>query len=71
MLRVYWSKCRQNKRWGRIFLSESGAAIIENGATLIQVKLSLARADIGKIFMILIMLRRLIMLWGLRRMRCL
>ena len=29
MLRVYWSKCRQNKRWGRIFLSESGAAITE------------------------------------------
>ena len=24
MLRVYWSKCRQNKRRGRIFLSESG-----------------------------------------------
>ena len=27
MLRVYWSKCRQNKRRGRIFLSESGQAI--------------------------------------------
>ena len=73
MLRIYWSKYRQNKRRGRIFLSESGAAItvgvirehfrkyrrkaklsekvtmhtlrhcyatnlIENGATLIQVK---------------------------------
>ena len=29
MLRVYWSKCRQNKRRGRIFLSESGKAITE------------------------------------------
>jgi site-specific recombinase XerD len=29
MLRIYWSKCRQNKRWGRIFLSESGKAITE------------------------------------------
>ena len=29
MLRVYWSKCRQNKRRGRIFLSESGRAITE------------------------------------------
>ena len=73
MLRIYWSKYRQNRRRGRIFLSESGAAItvgvmrehfrqyrrkaklsekvtmhtlrhcfatnlIENGATLIQVK---------------------------------
>ena len=73
MLRIYWTKYRQNKRRGRIFLSESGAAItvgvirehfrqyrrksklsekvtmhtlrhcfatnlIENGATLIQVK---------------------------------
>ena len=27
MLRIYWDKCRQNKRWGRIFLSESGKAI--------------------------------------------
>lgn len=27
MLRIYWSKYRQNKRRGRIFLSESGAAI--------------------------------------------
>lgn len=73
MLRIYWSKYRQNRRRGRIFLSESGAVItvgvmrehfrkyrrkaklsekitmhtlrhcfatnlIENGATLIQVK---------------------------------
>ena len=73
MLRIYWTKYRQNRRRGRIFLSESGAAItvgvmrehfrqyrrkaklsekvtmhtlrhcfatnlIENGATLIQVK---------------------------------
>lgn len=73
MLRIYWSKYRQNRRRGRIFLSESGTAItvgvmrehfrqyrrkaklsekvtmhtlrhcfatnlIENGATLIQVK---------------------------------
>ena len=73
MLRIYWTKYRQNKRRGRIFLSESGAAItvgvirehfrqyrrkaklsekvtmhtlrhcfatnlIENGATLMQVK---------------------------------
>jgi site-specific recombinase XerD len=73
MLRIYWSKYRQNRRRGRIFLSETGAAItvgvmrehfrqyrrkaklsekvtmhtlrhcfatnlIENGATLIQVK---------------------------------
>ena len=27
MLRIYWSKYRQNRRRGRIFLSESGAAI--------------------------------------------
>ena len=27
MLRIYWTKYRQNKRRGRIFLSESGAAI--------------------------------------------
>ena len=27
MLRTYWSKYRQNKRIGRIFLSESGKAI--------------------------------------------
>ena len=81
MLRVYWSKCRQNKRWGRIFLSESGAAItvgvirehfrqyrrkaklsekvtmhtlrhcfathlIENGATLIQVKELMGHSNI-------------------------
>ena len=73
MLRIYWTKYRQNRRRGRIFLSETGAAItvgvmrehfrqyrrkaklsekvtmhtlrhcfatnlIENGATLIQVK---------------------------------
>ena len=73
MLRIYWSKYRQNRRRGRIFLSETGTAItvgvmrehfrkyrrkaklsekitmhtlrhcfatnlIENGATLIQVK---------------------------------
>ena len=73
MLRIYWSKYRKNTRRGRIFLSETGAAItvgvmrehfrkyrrkaklsekitmhtlchcfainlIENGATLIQVK---------------------------------
>ena len=29
MMREYWSKCRQNKRWGRIFLSENGKAITE------------------------------------------
>ena len=81
MLRVYWSKCRQNKRWGRIFLSETGAAItvgvirehfrqyrrkaklsekvtmhtlrhcfathlIENGATLIQVKELMGHSNI-------------------------
>ena len=81
MLRVYWIKCRQNKRWGRIFLSESGAAItvgvmrehfrqyrrkaklsekvtmhtlrhcfathlIENGATLIQVKELMGHSNI-------------------------
>lgn len=27
MLRTYWTKYRQNKRRGRIFLSKSGAAI--------------------------------------------
>ena len=81
MLRVYWSKYRQNKRRGRIFLSESGAAItegvirkhfrkyrekaklsgkvtmhtlrhcyatnlIENGATLIQVKELMGHSNI-------------------------
>ena len=81
MLRVYWSRCRQNKRWGRIFLSETGAAItvgvirkhfrqyrrkaklsekvtmhtlrhcfathlIENGATLIQVKELMGHSNI-------------------------
>ena len=81
MLRMYWSKYRQNKRRGRIFLSESGAAIIvgvirehfrqyrrkaklsekvtvhtlrhsyatnliENGATLIQVKELMGHSNI-------------------------
>ena len=81
MLRVYWSKYRKNKRRGRIFLSESGAAItvgvirehfrkyrrkaklsekvtmhtlrhcyatnlIENGATLIQVKELMGHSNI-------------------------
>ena len=81
MLRVYWSKYRQNKRRGRIFLSESGEAItvgvirehfrkyrrkaklsekvtmhtlrhcyatnlIENGATLIQVKELMGHSNI-------------------------
>ena len=81
MLRAYWSKYRQNKRRGRIFLSESGAAItvgvirehfrkyrkkaklsekvtmhtlrhcyatnlIENGATLIQVKELMGHSNI-------------------------
>ena len=81
MLRIYWSKYRQNKRRGRIFLSESGAAItvgvirehfrryrkkaklsekvtmhtlrhcyatnlIENGATLIQVKELMGHSNI-------------------------
>lgn len=81
MLRVYWSKYRQNKRRGRIFLSESGVAItegvirkhfrkyrekaklnekvtmhtlrhcyatnlIENGATLIQVKELMGHSNI-------------------------
>ena len=81
MLRTYWSKYRQNKRRGRIFLSESGAAItvgvirehfrryrkkaklsekvtmhtlrhcyatnlIENGATLIQVKELMGHSNI-------------------------
>ena len=81
MLRVYWSKCRPNKRCGRIFLSETGAAItvdvirehfrqyrkkaklgekvtmhtlrhcfatnlIENGATLIQVKELMGHSNI-------------------------
>lgn len=81
MLRVYWSKYRQNKRRGRIFLSESGEAItvgvirehfrkyrrkaklsekvtmhtlrhcyatnlIENGATLIQVKELIGHSNI-------------------------
>ena len=82
MLRIYWSKYRQNKRRGRIFLSESGAAItvgvirehfrryrkkaklsekvtmhtlrhcyatnlIENGATLIQVKELMGHSNIS------------------------
>lgn len=81
MLREYWSKYRQNKRRGRIFLSESGEAItvgvirkhfrkyrkkakldekvtvhtlrhcfatnlIENGATLIQVKELMGHSNI-------------------------
>ena len=81
MLRIYWSKYRQNKRRGRIFLSKSGAAItvgvirehfrkyrrkaklsekvtmhtlrhcyatnlIENGATLIQVKELMGHSNI-------------------------
>ena len=81
MLRIYWSKYRQNKRRGRIFLSESGKAIteyvirthfrkyrkkakinekatlhtlrhnfatnlIENGATLIQVKELMGHSNI-------------------------
>ena len=81
MLRIYWSKYRQNKRRGRIFLSESGATItvgvirehfrryrkkaklsekvtmhtlrhcyatnlIENGATLIQVKELMGHSNI-------------------------
>ena len=81
MLRTYWSKYRPNKRRGRIFLSESGAAItegvirshfrkyrrkaqlsekvtmhtlrhcyatnlIENGATLIQVKELMGHSNI-------------------------
>ena len=81
MLRIYWSKYRQNKRRGRIFLSESGVAItvgvirehfrkyrkkaklsekvtmhtlrhcyatnlIENGATLIQVKELMGHSNI-------------------------
>lgn len=81
MLRIYWLKYRQNKRRGRIFLSESGEAItvgvirehfrryrkkaklsekvtmhtlrhcyatnlIENGATLIQVKELLGHSNI-------------------------
>ncbi len=81
MLRIYWTKYRQNKRRGRIFLSESGAAItvgvirehfrqyrrkaklsekvtmhtlrhcfatnlIENGATLIQVKELMGHSNI-------------------------
>ena len=81
MLRIYWSKYRQNKRRGRIFLSESGDAItvgvirehfrkyrrkaklsekvtmhtlrhcyatnlIENGATLIQVKELMGHSNI-------------------------
>lgn len=81
MLRIYWSKYRQNKRRGKIFLSESGAAItvgvirehfreyrrkaklsekvtmhtlrhcyatnlIENGATLIQVKELMGHSNI-------------------------
>ena len=81
MLRIYWSKYRQNKRRGRIFLSESVAAItvgvirehfrkyrrkaklsekvtmhtlrhcyatnlIENGATLIQVKELMGHSNI-------------------------
>jgi len=81
MLRTYWSKYRQNRRRGRIFLSESGAAItegvirahfrkyrrkaklsekvtmhtlrhcyatnlIENGATLIQVKELMGHSNI-------------------------
>lgn len=81
MLRIYWLKYRQNRRRGRIFLSESGAAItvgvmrehfrqyrrkaklsekitmhtlrhcfatnlIENGATLIQVKELMGHSNI-------------------------
>ena len=81
MLRTYWTKYRQNKRRGRIFLSKSGAAItvgvirehfrkyrrkaklsekvtmhtlrhcyatnlIENGATLIQVKELMGHSNI-------------------------
>lgn len=81
MLRIYWTKYRQNRRRGRIFLSESGAAItvgvmrehfrqyrrkaklsekvtmhtlrhcfatnlIENGATLIQVKELMGHSNI-------------------------
>ena len=81
MLRIYWSKYRQNKRRGRIFLSETGKAItvgvirehfrkyrrkakinekatlhtlrhnfatnlIENGATLIQVKELMGHSNI-------------------------
>lgn len=81
MLRIYWSKYRQNRRRGRIFLSETGAAItvgvmrehfrryrrkaklsekitmhtlrhcfatnlIENGATLIQVKELMGHSNI-------------------------
>ena len=81
MLRIYWLKYRQNKRRGRIFFSESGAAItvgvirehfrkyrkkaklsekvtmhtlrhcyatnlIENGATLIQVKELMGHSNI-------------------------
>lgn len=81
MLRIYWTKYRQNKRRGKIFLSESGAAItvgvirehfrqyrrkaklsekvtmhtlrhcfatnlIENGATLIQVKELMGHSNI-------------------------
>ena len=81
MLRIYWSKYRQNRRRGRIFLSESGEAItvgvmrehfrkyrrkaklsekitmhtlrhcfatnlIENGATLIQVKELMGHSNI-------------------------
>ena len=81
MLRIYWSRYRQNKRRGRIFLSESGEAItvgvirehfrqyrrkaklsekvtmhtlrhcyatnlIENGATLIQVKELMGHSNI-------------------------
>ena len=81
MLRNYWTKYRKNKRRGRIFLSESGAAItvgvirahfrkyrrkaklsekvtmhtlrhcyatnlIENGATLLQVKELMGHSNI-------------------------
>ena len=81
MLRIYWSKYRQNKRWGRIFLSENSKAItggvirehfrkyrkkaklnekvtmhtlrhcfatnlIENGASLIQVKELMGHSNI-------------------------
>lgn len=81
MLRIYWTKYRQNRRRGRIFLSETGAAItvgvmrehfrryrrkaqlsekitmhtlrhcfatnlIENGATLIQVKELMGHSNI-------------------------
>ena len=81
MLRIYWSKYRQHKRRGRVFLSEAGVAItvgvirehfrqyrrkaklnekitmhtlrhcfatnlIENGATLIQVKELMGHSNI-------------------------